>query len=387
MMKDWQWIAACLSPLAFACGGESGTDIAEGTGGSALDAPSSTSLGGLGAATSGVGSSSGVPCAKLVGLGEPNTVLTDIDRSGEVVVGYIRNEDSFQAFRWLLSETSLIELGDRIGPEGPLPTSAQATGVSADGEVLVGAWSRVGGVTAYRWTTADGYQPLPPPSGAPMGASTTAFRASADGTVIVGYANDGVADRAARWLGNTGDYLTDFPTGANGSATATAVSDDGRVIVGVSRQQAFRWSDAAGLELLNDTEGPEGSRALDVSANGDVVVGVNESQAFRYTSALGLQSLGDTPGESVSVATAVSADGQVVVGYRASASESQAVRWVAPSNVAENITPLLPAGAATGWQLSEARAVSGDGHVIGGIGVNPAGESESWIAIVPDACP
>ncbi len=362
MMRNLQRGAACVSLLALSCG----------------LAPEIESLDEFALTPS------EASCAEFVPLGRTGSVLTDIDRSGEMVVGYVRGDSVYRAFRWPLAQRELLELGDR--PEGPRPTSAQATGVSADGAVVVGAWSRVDGVTAYMWTTAQGYQRLEPMTGAPLGASTTALRANADGSVIVGYANDGVADRAARWQGDTGSYLTNFPSDANGRTQANAVSDDGRVIVGVANQQAFRWSDADGPELLSGDS--QDSQALDVSANGEVVVGTDNSHAFRWRRAQGLQILDDAaPDDEVSVANAVSADGEVVVGHRATKEERHAFRWTAANPVVEDIASLLPAAAIEGWQLSEARAVSGDGQVIGGIGLNPDGASESWLVIVPATCP
>ena len=38
----------------------------------------------------------------------------------------------------------------------------------------------------------------------------------------------------------------------------------------------------------------------------------------------------------------------------------------------------------TGWRLFEAVGVSGDGRTIAGNGLNPAGQLEAWVAVVPE---
>ena len=38
----------------------------------------------------------------------------------------------------------------------------------------------------------------------------------------------------------------------------------------------------------------------------------------------------------------------------------------------------------SGWMLQGARDVSADGAVIVGYGINPAGEREGWVAVIPE---
>lgn len=38
----------------------------------------------------------------------------------------------------------------------------------------------------------------------------------------------------------------------------------------------------------------------------------------------------------------------------------------------------------TGWRLTTAEAISSDGTMIVGWGINPQGNTEAWIAIVPE---
>ena len=89
--------------------------------------------------------------------------------------------------------------------------------------------------------------------------------------------------------------LGDLP-GGNFFSVATAVSADGRVIVGnaksINGTEAFRWTAATGMVGLGDLSGGTfSSFANAVSADGSVVVGdsisSNGRQAFRWTQATG----------------------------------------------------------------------------------------------------
>jgi uncharacterized membrane protein len=132
--------------------------------------------------------------------------------------------------------------------------TSTAFGVSADGSVVVGQASgpppgqNTGWITlAFAWTAADGMHWLPDLRGG-IGAAV-AFaangRATADGTsVIVGYATDSARRWAAVWMpgpeGSTRVHTLEGLLAAEGIhvppgfrlETATAVSADGRVIVG-----------------------------------------------------------------------------------------------------------------------------------------------------------
>ena len=62
---------------------------------------------------------------------------------------------------------------------------------------------------------------------------------------------------------------------------------------------------------------------------------------------------------------------------------SQAVRWRPGGDIASVQSLLQSAGVdTTGWQLTEARAVSPDGSVISGKGIDPYGTTTGWIATV-----
>lgn len=125
--------------------------------------------------------------------------------------------------------------------------------------------------------------------------------------------------------------ITDMGTLGGNRSEAYAVSADGSVVVGYSRNaagndRAFRWT-SAGMSDLGSLLGGTDSIAHGVSADGSVVVGQSNGHAFRWTAA-GTIDIGDLGGGDA-VATAVSANGGVIVGYASTAvgSIAHAFHW------------------------------------------------------------
>jgi probable HAF family extracellular repeat protein len=140
-----------------------------------------------------------------------------------------------------------------------------------------------------------------------------------------------------------------------------------------------------------------GSEARDVSADGLVVVGFSSTasgyQAFRWTQQIGMSALGDLPGGRVaSTANAVSADGSVIVGdgetfYQDGvAPRSEAFFWTAQTGMLNLRDLLVTYGANNldGWRLDVATGLASDGMTIVGYGTNPSGNTEAWVATIPE---
>ena len=167
--------------------------------------------------------------------------------------------------------------------------------------------------------------------------------------------------------------------GAAGSG-ASDVSADGSVVVGTWNEEAFRWTAATGMVGLGYLPGTSKSQASSVSADGLVVAG-SCGQAFRWTAATGMVGLGYLPGASKSQATGVSGDGSVIVGT----CDNQAFVWDAVNGM-RNLWDILVNDCGldlTGWVLYHASDVSADGQRIVGIGTNPSGSAEAWLATIP----
>jgi len=99
--------------------------------------------------------------------------------------------------------------------------------------------------------------------------------------------------------------------------------------------------------------------------------------------------LGDLPGGDIyCVANGVSADGSVVVGNSHSASSGigEAFRWTSGGGMVSLRDLLVNHGVSnlTGCKLVAATGISADGRTIVGYGTNPDGNTEAWIATVPE---
>jgi probable HAF family extracellular repeat protein len=309
---------------------------------------------------------------------------TGLSADGSVVVG----SSGFSpqtAWRWTAAD-GMVDLG-------PTSVSIAATGVSGDGSTVVGSTPLAQTPVGWSWTESGGFQ-------APGLAAANA--ASSDGSVIAGArlttAGGQLAFQAVRWTSSGAVPISPGPSNAWG------ISGDGSVLVGSSTRaqsptppfmfvtEAFRWTSVSGMVGLGDLPGGQvRSEAKAVSADGAVVVGSSTSasgiEAFRWTSAGGMVGLGDLPGDDFySEAFAVSADGSVVVGRSHGSSESlsEPFVWDAIHGMRYLSTVLTDLGLdLTGWDLRNATGVSADGMTIIGDGVNN-GVEQAWIAVIPE---
>jgi probable HAF family extracellular repeat protein len=160
----------------------------------------------------------------------------------------------------------------------------------------------------------------------------------------------------------------------NTDSQARDVNADGSVIVGesgsIGTPRAFRWTAQGMLELVTP-EPADSAIAYAVNADGSVVVGSYTSQAgsqaFRWTAALGMVNLGRPAGAVSMEATDVSADGNVVVGRVFTAERIDAFVWKASHGAIYLSDALERAGIdSAGLLLGGAHAISGDGVTITG---------------------
>jgi len=249
-----------------------------------------------------------------------------VNHSGSVVVGLAQVSDvRMDAFVW--TETDGIAI---LAPE------AVATGVSADGSVVVGIRLVLGGTQAFRWTAEDGAVDLERGQ-APF---SEAMGVSADGSVTVGRLQDGDGNGpVAIWSGNGLRILE--PSSA-GLGRGTGVNADGSVVVGM-RQGAgvasvFRWTEATGMV--------------------DLSIGVP----------------GALPATTRSGATV------------AATLRSRAHVWRSDTGVVKPVHGVLQGIVPDGWVLPEAHGISADGRTVIGRGPNPRGQSQGWAAVLGPHC-
>jgi uncharacterized membrane protein len=96
--------------------------------------------------------------------------------------------------------------------------------------------------------------------------------------------------------------------------------------------------------------------------------------------------LGFFPAGKTSFASGTSADGSVVVGSgEAPFLGNSAFIWDATHGMRSLQQVLTDDGLnLTGWTLQDARAISADGNTIIGTGRDPSGNSQAWIAVIPE---
>ena len=184
-----------------------------------------------------------------------------VSADGSVVVGWAYSQyyrdQVVRAFRW--QNGVMQDLGTLPGG-----SYSMAYGVSANGAVVVGrAYNAARQWQAFRWTVSGGMQPLGTLLG---GSESAAYGVSANGAVVVGSAKNAAGqERAVRWTAsgiedlNT-TYASLLPHGSY-LQRATAISPDGRYIVGVgynapqNRTQAFLLDTLPRCTLNGDVNG------------------------------------------------------------------------------------------------------------------------------------
>lgn len=344
-------------------------------------------------------------------------------------------------FMWVLASAQLIATGAAnaasftgVGGLG-VPPSSLAYGVSGDGTTAVGRSASAAGQGSFLWTSSTGIQDIGDIPGGQF--SSVAYDASGDGAVVVGQGNNAFFQSVAYvWTSSTGATGIGTLPGAT-SSQANGVSTDGTKVAGQSGNGAFIWDSTNGMQDLGDLPGgTTNSIGLGISGDGSTVVGRSTSgsgvEAFRWDSTNGIQGLGDlTGGGFGSFASGVSADGSIIVGRGSSASGFEAMIWDATNGMqglgdlaggsffseaadvsANGATVIGRSNSAagqrafiwdatngmqdlsivlatlgvdlTGWTLSDATGISDDGLTIVGVGTNPSGVVQGWVAVVPE---
>jgi probable HAF family extracellular repeat protein len=300
----------------------------------------------------------------------------------------------YEAFMWT-EAAGIVGLGFLPGARADL---SHAFGISGDGSVVVGqSYSHFQNPQPYRWTSQQEMVSLGQLSG--IDSYGRSYDASYDGSVVVGFSKVSGENEAFRWTEGTGMVSLGKSLGSGNEYSARAVSADGNTIVGDtyryfsfgSYEEAFLWTLDDGMVALGHLPDYPKSRARDISSDGNVVVGYckslsYETRAFLWTETDDMVDL-TSGGAGISAAYGVSGDGTVIVGYAAFGSGgSEAFIWDEAGGMRSLREELVDVCGLdlNGWELDYAEAVSYDGLVIVGGGKNPDGNSEAWVATLPD---
>jgi len=293
-----------------------------------------------------------------------------VSGNGLVIVGDSLRP-SLGAFRWTDADgvASLFSTDPNSSPNA----------VSVAGSVVVGLFTTADAnknLVAFRWTSADGATSL---GLLPGTSESCATGVSADGSVVVGYSQTPMVhlfnsmapmnpiglvpgsspfpnapsdkQEAFRWTAAGGLVGLGFLPGGTLSR-ATAVSADGAVVIGTSNGKAFRWTQSGGMVAIGPHL-PDGHYFTPValSADGSAIVGESDGEAVRWDAIHGLQSIADLltasgvdlAGQNLLSATGISADGTTIIGFGRDASYS-GQGWIATLTTIPNLPISTPAG-------------------------------------------
>lgn len=275
---------------------------------------------------------------------------------------------------------------------------SDAVDVSADGKSVLGH-ANSATRTPVIWTPSD-VTTLAPLWGPTEIGAARANAISADGKVVAGRALHAIPEVffPAYWPDpSTGIKLSYEGKFTNGDTLD--LSADGSVMVGEitvetperSYLTAFRWTESEGVVPLSAGGGFSSSiHASAVSEDGKVIVGtmtndIGLTQAYRWTQETGAVPLPDLPGGGVSgSASAVNGDGSMIVGAGSGESGTEAFVWTAQAGTRSLVDVLegdYNLGAALqGWSLLSDFDISSDGSTIVGTGKDPQGQTEAWRA-------
>lgn len=244
-----------------------------------------------------------LPSVFTNGCGDEVASAWDITANGRTVVGMAWDECGVQAFKWDATGSGIMTLLQRLGesfPGNTLAPSNRATVVSDDGSVIAG-WAQTAQVDRYPavWRP-DGTGFLL--DGGGIATSDTpgeVMATSGDGKFLAGY----WGENAFYWTQAGGVVSIGRLPPADEfdfhGAIANAISDDGKLIFGVSGQpffgsaNAFVWTQGAGMKKLADVITaagltiPEGTTLTNViasSTDGTVILGQATKADFNIVS-------------------------------------------------------------------------------------------------------
>jgi probable HAF family extracellular repeat protein len=275
--------------------------------------------------------------------GYSTSTATGISADGTIVVGWSADSAGHpRAFYWSTS-TGMVDL---VGLNN---VYSKALAISRDSSTIVGTWSdsTVEQYRGFSWTAGSGMVDLGILTGA---AKAAAYAVSSDGTVIAG-------GPGGAWLWTAGGGMVSI-----GGDCAYAMSADGGVLAG-GTLKGWYWTEAGGFVPIGNITGAANSAALTMSSDGSVIAGQSNT-AFRWTAPDGMVNLG-TLG-TTSSALAMSDDGGVVVGVSTNSNTNTAFRWTESGGMISVASWLTGHGVTVSGTLTSADAVSANGYAVAG---------------------
>jgi len=227
---------------------------------------------------------------KDLGLGDFLDSSIGISRDGSTIIsGHVGSDGYTSPALW--SAGGVIDLGHPANGCKLDNEWGSGYGVSGDGTVAVGLAWYCPGAEGFRWTNNVGMKGLSHPAG----KSRRASGISADGNTLVGFSEDPIGGyrRPVRWIAGKAELFA----GADAIGQASAVSFDGSQIVGqyttsANGIYAFYYSQQHGLVSLGTVSGiaTDQSFANGVASNGMTVGWSGDPFGSGIQASCGLQS-------------------------------------------------------------------------------------------------
>ena len=155
-----------------------------------------------------------------------------------------------------------------------------------------------------------------------------------------------------------------------------------------------QWCDGVIKELTGFGSGPFNWFATNASSDGSVVTGFRWKQgmpfasdqtlAFRWEDGA-VQMIGELPGgRPISSVEDASEDGRVIIGYIESSRRKTAFVWDQAHGMRALKSVLMQCRVPTAqWRLESALSISPNGRHIAGIGIDPQGNPQPYLATLP----
>lgn len=318
--------------------------------------------------------------------------VNSISANGNVLVGGLYEASDAEMMRWTRPGGLEFMAGVGIESNGNIPFvglhASNKTGTE------LGGYRKSG---PRYWSEATGMTSFSPPPLVPAGS----FEAiSDDSTAFGGNADLGIQVSPWYYTDATGAFFILHPdiTALQTYGSVEALSSDGTYAAGWMSQfggapstpterRAFRWNISTGVQFFPELDPLSGGLSNGISSDGSKVVGVMGrgwgEEAFIWNAdtntTTGLGDIGEPfPNFRDSEAFDITSNGAWVVGR----ATDGAFFWYEDGSMMLVKDMLEDQGFdLTGWTLTEATAISEDGLVIAGNGINPSGQNEGWIAV------
>jgi serine/threonine protein kinase/WD40 repeat protein len=318
--------------------------------------------------------------------------IKGLSADGTTLIGNLTQSQSSRAFRWK-NTTGWTPLGSLEGANG----TSEATAISMDGTVIVGRAKSERGIEAFRWEESAGMQPLGDLPGGTF--FSEAISVSPDGESVWGNSSSDRGTDVFTWTIDgpmkvlpLRENLNLFAISPGGETGLYRTLLNGHFEPGII-QNLLLFTPAKDMSTLSDIQwtclSPDGSCCAGTGMKNNA----RESFVWRLADQFHVLPHVGTPFGTF-LPKAMSENGSIVVGLSQQHDDPVAMVWGDPTKsdpqilrgfatVKELLSRHGRAKQTEGFFFQSTDAISGDGRSMVGRGINPKGESVSWLVTLP----